>query len=172
MTNERPHPTNSPPGPCSSNNARGGPILVALPSRTRWTSSPFRLVPFLNVVLWLSNTFHMKSLRHVRWAVLRRNPVLHLHPAQGGRTLYSPLEPGDILIDLEPLFWTPPGMVLELTLEKGFIRWSDSSVGKQDREMRVYAGLRGDDPVHSRYHVLDCWGACLLGRDVHYDYID
>ena len=70
--------------------------------------------------------------------------------------VYSPLEPGDILIDLEPLFWTPPGMVLELTLEKGFIRWSNSSVGKQDREMRVYAGLRGDDPVHSRYHVLDC----------------
>ena len=33
----------------------------------------------------------MKSLRHVRWAVLRRNPALHLHPAQGGRTLPSSL---------------------------------------------------------------------------------
>ena len=104
------------------NNARGRPVLVVPPSRTGSPANdrpPQRSDEFLPRRSSRSS-FHLKSLRRVRWAVLRYNPVLHPHPAQRGRTLPSLLEPGDTSINLGPLLWTLPGVALELTWDRGF----------------------------------------------------
>ena len=73
------------------------------------------------------------------------------------RQVCSPSESGGILINLGPLFWTPPGVTLGLTCD-GALVWV-CKIGKWEytRDYR----LRGGGTVFTT----PCQGACLFGRD-------
>ena len=83
----------------------------------------FRSVPFLNVVPgsqarsdW--NIFDASAgWPHVVTLLFIGTSLNVVKPFQ---QVYSPLEPGGILINLGPLFWTPPEVTLELTSDVSF----------------------------------------------------